>query len=341
MKFLHRNICIYILTICTVVTAAAQHLDTSRWISYLNDSTPVAQLSIPGAHNAATGEGFCFNAGFGKTQSLSLSKLWDCGIRFFDLRPAVDGNTLHIYHGPLKTIIPFNDALSLICNKLEQYPEEFAIVLLREENKSKAQLWAQLVGEAIETLGDKAAHFSPGMTVGETRGKILFISRNAYTGCNKGAFATGWSHTKEGNSNAQLTSFSDGCKARLQIQDYYDTTNKKKLEAKQNAVHRFIEAAGHSSTDTWTINFLSAYSTTWLKATSFATTAGYKRNADTINRMVADILENRAKDKCSSTGILVMDFAGVDKASGELWHWHTFDTHGNRLTRLIIEQNFR
>lgn len=344
MKPTHKREFVTVLFICMLLPAVAQEFDTRCWLTRLDDGTHITRLSIPGAHNAATGEGFYINAGFGKTQNLDLSALWDCGIRFFDLRPAVDGNTLHIYHGPLKTRISFNEALKVLCDKLEQHPREFAIVLVREEKESESReeqrLWPQLVGEAIENLGEKAALFLPAMKIGDIRGKILFMSRNHYTGSRKGAIISGWGHAPDDNSNASMTSLYNGYKYKLVQQDYYDTTNSRRLKAKCNAVASLIDAAGRLDTDVWTINFLSAYSTTWLGISPFATTAGYKRNAQALNGMTVGILKETPADKRRPLGILVMDFAGTDKVKGGICHWSNFEVYGKTLVETIIEYNF-
>ena len=45
------------------------------WMSGLDDATPFARLSIPGTHDAVTGDGTAFS--IGRTQSLGLSAQWD------------------------------------------------------------------------------------------------------------------------------------------------------------------------------------------------------------------------------------------------------------------------
>lgn len=329
------------LILCCPLMVAAQSTDCCNWMSRLDGARTVASLSIPGAHDAATGEGLLMVAGFGKTQELSLAALWDCGVRAFDLRPAVKGEELHIYHGPIRTKISFGKALEILCNKLAEHPTEFAIVLMREENDSENSaeraLWPQAVGKAIENIGDKAAIFSPAMKVGNARGKIIFISRNAYTGCNRGAIIKGWSHSPQGTANAVITSLTDDATARLQMQDYYAPTDKEKQEAKEEAVLQCLRRAAEAPADVWTINFLSGYSNRWLGFTPFATTSGYKRNAERIHPIVI----NSLTEKPQPTGIMMFDFAGCDKTGGGIWHWGCFETLGAELVDKIIGQNFR
>ena len=319
----------------------AQEFDGHNWMQHLDDSRTVASLSIPGAHDAATGEGLIMTPGLGKTQELTLAELWDCGVRAFDLRPAVNGEELHIYHGPVRTKVSFGKALEILCDKLTEHPTEFAIVLMREEsdseNSTERALWPQAVGKAIENTGDKAAIFSPAMKVGDARGKIIFISRNAYTGCNRGALATGWNHSQQGSLNGRITSYTDGATARLQVQDYYAPTDDTKQRAKECIALQFLDHAAIAPDDVWTINFLSGYNGWWSGLTGLATSAAYKRNAEALHPVVIDTLAS----KQGSTGIVMMDFAGCDKTGGGIWHWGCFETLGTELVNKIIGQNFK
>lgn len=321
--------------------AAAQPGGCKSWQSRLCDSVPLSSLSIPGAHNAATGEGLCFVAGFGKTQSLTLSELWDSGVRAFDLRPAVSGGALKIYHGPLKVKISLDDALEAICSKLKENPAEFAIVLLREESESENDeeraLWSSAVGACIGSLGERAAAFSSGMTVGDVRGKILFLSRSPYHGTAKGALIKGWVHSVQGNSEAGIVSLADGAEEILQVQDYYNTVGHERQCNKSCAIKRFFHIAANASPGVWTINFLSGYSALWLGIPGVPTTAGYKRNAEKQNAFALDCLNELPE---SPVGIVFMDFAGIDTVSGGIWHPAAFKVLGRKLVQAIIERNF-
>ena len=330
-----------ILLLCCPLMTIAQDVDRSNWMQHLDDACTIASLSIPGAHDAATGEGLHMVSGFGKTQELSLAALWDCGVRAFDLRPAVKGEELHIYHGPIRTKISFDKALEILCDKLTEHPTEFTIVLLREEsdseNSAERALWPSAVGKAIESIGDKAAIFSPAMKVSDARGKIIFLSRNVYTGNNRGAIIKGWNHSPQGTTDAVITSLANGATARLQMQDYYAPTDKEKQKAKEEAVLQCLQRAASAPADVWTINFLSGYCNRWLGFTPFATTSGYKRNAERIHPIVINSLTTKPQP----TGIIMLDFAGCDKTGGGIWHWGCFETLGAKLVDKIIGQNFK
>ena len=321
----------------------ARNGGASKWMERLNDKQSVASLSLPGAHDAATGEGLCFSSAFGVTQTLTVGEQWASGVRAFDLRPAVRDTVLHIYHGPIRTKISFSAALDTILSKLEEHPTEFAIVLLREESDSENEkehtLWSQEVGRIINNLGNKAAIFSPEMTVADARGKILFLTRNAYSGCNKGATIKGWSHSKDGTANAQIVSCTDGTAARLQMQDFFAPTDEEKRNEKERAVTKLLSLAADAPADVWSINFVSGYSSTLFGCTSIATTQGYKENAARMHPKIIEYLSANSK-KESHLGIIFMDFAGVDKLPGNMWHWRGHDVHGDTLLKAIIESNF-
>ena len=329
-----------LLTFTAPLMLMAQEIDGRRWMAGIDDTRTVASLSIPGAHDAATGEGLIMTPGLGKTQELTLAELWDCGVRAFDLRPAVKDGELHIYHSLIRTKTSFSEALGIICDKLKEHPTEFAIVLLREESDSengteRAQ-WPTTIGKIINSLGERAAIFSPAMSVGDARGKIIFLSRNAYSGSKRGALIKGWSHSPEGSLNGIITSCNDGATASLMVQDYYAPTSKEKQQIKEKAVLHFLDLAAGTANDVWTINFVSGYCNRWLGVTPFATTSGYKRNAEELHPVVIDALAS----KQGSTGIVMMDFAGCDKACGGILHWGRFRTMGNILPDRIIRQNF-
>ena len=201
----------------------------------LPDYKLVASVSMPGAHDAATYKGVMMCLGMGRTQRANLAEQWESGVRAFDLRPAVRDTALHIYHSVLRTGVSMEEALNEICSLLDKYPSEFAVVLLRHESESENErekhLWPSAIGRVIETLGERAVTFHPHITVGEVRGKILFLSRNAYQGTQKGALVTGWSHASQGTDRARIRSYANGEEAQLQVQDFYaPTTDDKRQE---------------------------------------------------------------------------------------------------------------
>ena len=313
-----------------------------KWMSEIHDSIAISTLSIPGAHDAATGEGLCVNIGLGKTQCLSIAQQWDCGVRFFDLRPALCDTVLHIYHGTLRTQISFAEAIDIILSKLAANPSDFAIVLIRHESESEddeeKSNWSRFVGAYIQSLGNKAVSLHPRLTLGEVRGKILFLTRNPYNDCGKGGLISGWTHSAEGTTGAKIISYASSEFSFLQIHDYYAPTNNDKRLQKKQGVFRMLEKAQTAEEDVWTMNFLSGYASTWMGTGLFATTSGYKRNAAWLHPLVMEYITN-----CSSSngyGIVFMDFVGIDKVPGSFFHWTSFNIQGKKLLDAIIQTNF-
>lgn len=309
----------------------------------LPDEKLVASVSMPGAHDAATYKGVMMSLGMGRTQTASLTEQWESGVRAFDLRPAVRDTTLHIYHSVLRTGVSFQEAISKICTLLDKHPEEFAVVLLRRENESENErekhLWPSAIGRVIETLGERAVTFHPHITVGEVRGKILFLSRNAYQGTQKGALVTGWSHASQGTDRARIRSYANGEEALLQVQDYYAPTTKERKQEKLLGARKMFSLSSAAAKGVWTINFLSGYARTAFGGN--ATTRGYKANAQWLHTR---LLEEQKEHKALSAGrmgIVFMDFVGTEKVCGGLWHWKPYHVQSNQLAELVIESNFR
>lgn len=335
------SICFFVLFMCNALVYGQAHVWAgNRWMSFLDDTVLLSTLSIPGAHDAATGDGLCINIGLGKTQHLSIAEQWDSGVRAFDLRPALCDTVLHIYHSTLRTKTSFSEAIDVILSKLSANPSEFALVLIRHESEGENEMekknWSRFMGTYIQSLGNHAVVFHPHLTLGEVRGKILFLTRNSYYGTDKGAVVTGWNHSADGTDHARIISYASSEAATLHMQDYYAPTSKEKQRCKMQVVSRILDKAQKAEKGVWTINFLSGYSTTWMGTGLFATTSGYKRNAEWLHPLVLDYVSSN-KGPC---GVVFMDFVGTDTVSGGLYHWLPFKTLTLTLQRALIHSNF-
>ena len=118
-----------------VMVLLSLHLRAENWMARLPDDALVADLSIPGAHDAATGSGWAGLNGpvgnlFAKTQDLDLLSLWQAGIRAFDLRPAVYKHHMNLNHGMMPTKLHLEDVLTMMQTWLRQNPSEFIIIHL-------------------------------------------------------------------------------------------------------------------------------------------------------------------------------------------------------------------
>lgn len=321
------------------------HATAENWITGLRDEIYVHQLSIPGTHDSGTGEGFMssFLDNFARTQDLSIQQQWDSGIRAFDLRPtavqtAAGERYLKIYHGIAETKIRFDEALRLLCQQVTDNPGEFAIVVLRHETdaekKDVGNLWEVLMDSCLnaEEFKDYIIPFRHNLTVGAMRGKVLVLSRDMYLGNRRlaGGYISGWSHSAdiESQTKATITTSKGTIKTSpLYVQDVYDCTNGK-LETKLQAMKTMFQEAGKALSETpvrrtWAINHTSGY-------TRSASVAGNRETAAAANQTALDYLSTCQAG--TPTGIVVMDFAGVDK-SGD------YQVKSLALTNALIANN--
>ncbi len=311
-----------------IAPRSLQAADTQRWMSTLDDYDYVCQLSIPGTHDSGTGNGF---AGIsvigsllaGKTQDKNFSEQLNIGVRAFDLRPGVDGSSLPIYHGPLKTKLTMNEAFTQSISFLSSNPSEFLIFIIRQEDGDNNEWKANMT--ALLNNNDYKNHvvpFSPKLRVKDARGKIIVLTRTAFSN-SKAATVSGWGDNATFRTGTIKSSNGSG-NATLWLQDYYEISDE---NVKADAVVSLLDKSAtlcrdESSFGTWVINHASGYKGT---ATNSNNSANAKRTAEAI------ITRLFAKGRTPGpTGIILMDYAGTDAA---------YD--GTSLVDAIIDNNSR
>jgi hypothetical protein len=286
-------------------------LAENNWVTNLPDSYLIRQLSIPGAHDAATS-----SAAAGTAQSKTISEQWDCGIRAFDLRPSYVSDKLTIYHGSFTTSVTFDSALSTLKSKLEANPNEFAFISMRHETDADGTSsdWAGAVSTLLGNYDDIIVPFSPNLTLADVRGKIIIISRDTFTSSKVG-FVSGWGDNRTSES-ATIACGSNS--AILYVQDVYEPGDK---DTKNSAITATLDYSTQNPCNTtWVINHTSGYY-------GGIVTGGNKsiqNNAETANAAMLSYLEAGVKGR---TGIVLMDYAGNDTYSGQ------------KLVDAIIAQN--
>lgn len=244
----HLSVMKRVLQIVLCVVVFSVHAENSEWMATHEDSVKLCDMAILGAHDAATGHGFSgfrglFVGPFARTQTLTISELWDAGVRAFDLRPVVKDGELPIYHGSERTKLTLNDALKIIAHKLREHPSEVAVILLRQEQPGGD--WAELTAESITESGLQLMPFSESMTLGEVRGRVLVLSRNVVAHSDV-IHLSGWRH----DSIAQVTADNG---MHITVQDFYDCTEPGALDQKKAMFEKANSAEG------WVINYLSGY----------------------------------------------------------------------------------
>ncbi|KAI0976433.1 PLC-like phosphodiesterase [Xylaria arbuscula] len=179
----------------------------ARWMADLPDSTPLAHLTIPGVHDAATWnytqstqdslintttrcDGTTPNpARVYQCQQLSILSALESGIRFFDLRFALDplGARLVFWHGPalLSAGAGVEDVLFGFYAWLDSHPEEMVLLSFQYEGGTRVNATSDAVvqGLLVEALTGEVArgYVASGRgvlgTLGDVRGKIVLFRR--------------------------------------------------------------------------------------------------------------------------------------------------------------------
>lgn len=340
-------------------------IDKSNWMAGLPDSRKVCKLTIPGTHDALTGEGFyipnldlVFGL-FATSQVSSLTQQLHSGIRFFDIRPVVSTDTinhkkiLRCCHGASEIRMTFEESLDIIHTFIKSHSKEFCIIKIQHDNGIEDQMqWIPLMKELLnkDKYNGFFAEWRPDITVGEMRGKVLFINRLEYDGM-KGALCPWPDEDPDMDENVYydqersrvLRSCSDeSLTTTMWVQDYYKVTTNKRQTTKIEAVLKMIDdsraLAADDSDNTWVVNHCSAY--------SVPSPGGYIDNAEHVHpRVIADLKSNPGK----VTGIVAMDFACYDcvdcivNGGNPYISIYLLNNHplGQSLTNMLIANNFK
>jgi hypothetical protein len=344
----------------------------SDWLSMIKDDTKVCKLSIPGTHDSMTGMGF-FQPWFKSISNITaISQLctfdeqMNNGIRFFDLRPVVSIDTLatspaerqilRLAHGFTEIDVKFEESIDWMKEFLAKHPTEFFIIKIQADNGMESQHnWTVLLHKLLAKSkydGLFVKNWRPDITVGEMRGKVLILSRYNLVPINE-AFHYPIAYCDWPDEDPDVNEEIDpvaqrSCaiynmedttiKATLYKQDYYKTTNQKRMQNKQKTVidmmHSAREAAA-TDENIWVVNHCSAYTE--------VSPRGYITNAANLHPLVVeDLLKYEG-----TVGITPMDMAchdyvhciingGTAYTSDYLYGFHPLS---QSLTNLLIKSN--
>ena len=299
----------------------AGEADAACWMTSLPDGAPVARLSIPGAHDAASAS-ITMWPSFTRTQELDIAGLWNCGVRAFDLRPAwVDGE-MGIFHDKYSAHVTLPAILDAFCLALDKQPGEGVVIIIRHEEEADANTpeWGPAMGSLLPAYRSRLVPWHEGLTLGELRGKILLLSRNEFPGGPEGAYIKGW--TSSGELHAQKAGSllnEAGESASFWVQDYYHPDG---AEDKWEQVKGMLEASASAGEPyPLIVNHASGY---------VGSLPDYRTNASDINTRTAEYVRSAGKP----AGIVMMDFAGVERSRGK-------DVGGLALVKALIENNPR
>lgn len=316
-------------------------VDNSQWMKSLSDSRLVADLSLPGSHDACTGQGW--KSGLlemiyelsAKCQDLTILEQLNIGVRVFDLRPErnleENGYVLRCSHGIAATKMLVADFFRRLKDFLTANPSEFCILTVDISATTDKEAWGRELTELLKSseFNGLFADFKSRLTVGEMRGRVLLLSRHEYAKQPIGGYCYGWVYDLEleKQTKGHITA-SDGSETPLWVQDYW---GKYKRDGKDEAVVRMLEAAVArdmtAERPAWVINYPSAYF-------SLPLSDSYRSNATYANVVTINWLENHD----GPVGIIYMDFVGMDKTpsySGEV----LYEAAGMKLVNQVIKQN--
>jgi hypothetical protein len=343
-----RNFKIFFSGMLLLFGCLSMHADD--WMSRLPDEAYIATVSIPGAHDAATGSGWeegseAWGDLYARTQDLTLDEMWSAGVRAFDFRPCVYEDYMNLNHGIMPTQVHFENALRLLRDSLVAHPSEFIIIhLLHETDGDLVQdVYNQRIMALLtqDELKDYFVSFKRDLKVSELRGKMLVLSRDKYSDNPVGGYFTGW--TGENNWAKQMAAHIMGKKgtasAQLTVQDYSDTHQTGGIAIKVSAIRKLLDYSTKmdytkSSGWRWIFNFASAYSLVEsLFGFELSLSDGYRDNAVNTHAAILDYLATETYVP-GPLGVVMMDFVGVDQSGN-------YAVRGKELVNAIINNNFR
>ena len=281
------------------------------WMERLADDTPLTALTIPGAHDAASSSITSWTI-WTRTQEKNVAGLWNCGVRAFDLRPALVDGELGIYHDRYSAHVSFPQVMQALILALKKHPRECAIVIIRHEEEAdgNAPGWKDAMDAYLNSISSSLVdHYTPSLTLGDLRGKILVLARDDIRG---------WSHSGQLSSQKGASIVErNGNTFPLWVQDYYHPDG---AEDKWAAVKGLLDAtASAGDARPLVINHASGY---------VGSLPDYRTNARDINGRTADYITQMH----APAGIVMMDFAGVDRYKG-------VSVAGARLVDALIGNN--
>ena len=283
-----------------VATTFSQTLNRSAWMKGLSDALPVCQMTIPATHDSGAllgGEAL-------QTQDISIREQLEAGVRGFDIRlQACENGKLGVYHSvQFQDIYWETDVLPTFLDFLKKNPSEMLFVSLKKEG-GDSDAYGKL---ASESLNDKSLapyilkNFKKDLTLGEARGKILFMHRDRILKEYPGAQCHGW----DDNVTCWVTlKDMQGNETQVSVEDEYGYPSGKKAAYKGKITWKNMQNAmkNKGKQNRWYISFASA---------TALPVAGPAAFSDVVNPMLAKQTQG-LKQAC---GIVLVDFAGTPDA---------------------------
>lgn len=314
--------------------------DMSDWMAknYAGRDPKICEMSIPGTHDTFTYS----MSWYGliptmqrkvTTQFLDIPSQWDAGIRSYDVRLGKHKKGLGMCHGPFYLGVTFDEGMEMFAKQLRAHKGETAIIILKFEETVGEEQYKMVYDkiEAYRKEGLVVNDPTPGMKLSQCKGKMIFIQRYDSNKYNLDIRATGW------DENSELIFKNDNSKkTKLYVQDLYESNGNELIGAfikrKESKMKETFEKAAASTDNTWFFNHESCYHGVdiIIKNSKFMD-MNYAETAHTLNPWAADYVKDHYGKK---TGVVVMDFGGIDECSYGLYF-----TRGIDLPTYLVENN--
>ena len=164
----------------------------NQWLTHMNDNVLLSQLSIPGSGNSYSYVYSGSDVDNFKAQTLDIEHQWNLGVRAFEVTTGRKADTGASSFGQGGLIISNNlapltntveQAVEKVYSMLTANPKEFAMMIISYQPKD-ARDGNQFIKEFMDWYDNLNIHtsghtalFRPGLSIGEVRGKIMFILR--------------------------------------------------------------------------------------------------------------------------------------------------------------------
>lgn len=280
-----------------MATVSSQTLNRSVWMKGLSDEIPICRLTIPATHDS----GALLGGEELQTQDITIREQLESGVRGFDIRlQACENGKLGVYHSvQFQDIYWETDVLPTFIDFLKENPSEMLFVSLKKEG-GDAEAYSRL---ATASLNDQSlapyvmTDFRDDLTLGDCRGKILFMHRDRILKEYPGAQCYGW----DDNTTCWVTlKDKKGNKTLVSVEDEYGYPNGKKATYKGRITWKNMKDAMKNAGkgNRWYISFASA-------------TARPVAGPADFSNVVNPVLAKQTQGLKQACGIVLVDFAGT------------------------------
>ena len=358
----------------TKTLGASTTAEAAKWMAALPDRMFVAHVSIPGAHDFATGEeNWVTSAANGKatstTQAVTMREQMDRGIRGIDLRPGMYDGVLYCNHGLAQTKKTLEEAVKDMVAFLDEHPSEFFVVHFFRGNiyrTGEMPSGSGLIGakgneasrnqdnELMQKLFDGTyknyvIDYRPNLTVEEARGRMVLFTRDRidFVHLSKQARLTNWDAANNDTEVAAIaTNESNAMRStKLWVQDLSSgadvTTKVTRFQRQAERMQamptpKSVYDAGGEYLSEWCMNFTSMEYDSSESGSSYSTNK-YKYGAKAMAPVAIDFLKKNAG--AGPVGIFFSDY--VLRTSSQLHNGSDrVPVYGDELVYRIIENNF-